>query len=240
MNTNINIQNFSRVMDKYKFIRPIPPAMQSDVIAAGQKDLKLIYKRFGRYGIIFAVLLFMYNQLGRAGFSVTFFKCKIILAAMAALIATAGIYSTAKIAQHYIKQPVIDESAGTQENLYDRPSPSLKEKQATLPYIIGIDAFRGADEALTVIVTDKIFKNLQNILGEDKITRLGNTNRRKLPRVIDGSVRKLGDGHNIIIKIVNITTAKTEFAATEKFRTEAEVDEACRRISERIAVSLRR
>ncbi|MCP4133910.1 MAG: hypothetical protein GY754_23270 [bacterium] len=225
---NSIIENFQKIMRKYKFLDETPADIRDFSLASSRKGLTNILKISGDYSFIFGRMLFIYYTAKKLGIKASFLQIKITLAIISIFItlsAIIGIYLFVKPFNNSSPVTIIDKKKKKPEKYFP----------AQTRFKIGIEAFEGSTNEAGRRVTTAVSNSLTKILGPGSVTLVSKKNRSPVPKVLTGSIRQLGKNRYISIKIIDVESSKVEFAAAEKVTSENTVSSACFKLSKKIA-----
>lgn len=227
------IQAFSKLLLKFKFIDEVPSNVQGYVSESQRKALISSLKKLGAYGLFYSFILLIYFGIRKKGYSLTLSMSKAIAWTSIALIGFSTVGGAVYIAANLNKEKTMIEQTITTEN---KNNESLK--LAYQKYRLGIGQFmsRNNDNQLSEKVTGIIRKELTVILGSDYVLEL-NTDRKgkKVNLVLVGAVGKLG--HELIIstKIIDVENSQVLFAENVQIIDDTDIVPKARYLSEKIA-----
>lgn len=244
---NSEVQNFEKLLVKYKLCDLKPEKVQNMAISSGKENLLIILKKTGHYSIIFGLVYKLYYFLKGLGINATLFQTKIILLAItvnaAASLTVGGVYIKKAYFNKKSTNILYNENTVESKKITETPANSIKTYKKNEPnegilsrreYEIGIAEFQG-DSTDALKITSKISENLTGIIGHDKIIFLNNTNRGKVEKILTGSVRRVGKEKFVTVKLVNVEDSKIISILSEKINSDDELESTCRKISESIA-----
>lgn len=245
---NSEVQNFEKLLVKYKLAQLKPAKVQNSAISSGRKNLVQILKKTGHYSIIFALTYKLYYIFKGLGINVTIFQTKIILLVVsvnaAASFAVGGLY----VKKFYLNKILTDstsivEEIGRTEKIADPAVDNIVDgKKITAPkkmsskslYAIGIAKIPG-DTGDVLKITSQIYKDLTGRIGQNKIIFLNNKNKGKVEKILTGSIRQVGKEKFLTIKLVNVEDSRIIVILSENINSEKEIESACSKISESIS-----
>ncbi|MCU0822700.1 MAG: hypothetical protein MUC95_09560, partial [Spirochaetes bacterium] len=215
------------------------PDIQDFAVSLSGKKLRELLKKSGDYSVLFGIILSVYAAAKKLGIGITFLQSKIIAAGLAVCLGVSG-YAGGRAAASYVSGFLSGEKE-TREKV-DNSGVLLKSdvtvetaKPGTGRFFFGVNTFAGHDADTAKSVSNMITAELVSVIGYDKVTLLEYQDRRKADKIVMGSVRILGKQTIITARVVNVQTARTEFATSEKISSLNELDKACRRIADKIA-----
>lgn len=103
--TDQDILLLERVLEKYRFIRPVPPPVQESILSSRKKILVRVLRTVGAFSALYGVYLAVYFAAKKAGISALFVKCFIALFTAASV--TYGGYrlATMEARKHHHESP---------------------------------------------------------------------------------------------------------------------------------------
>jgi len=93
MKDNTTIEQFNRVMEKYRFTEPLPAEVQRHLRRNKRRQFNRTLKRTSGYSALFALISNLFFTLKKYGIAITIVKSAILIGIVALL--TAGAVSTA-------------------------------------------------------------------------------------------------------------------------------------------------
>ena len=235
---------FQRLMQKYKFITPVPIRVQKKVISSTNKNIKKILKRFGNYSILFSLVLFIKKLALKIGISITVFQSKIITAIAVASVVTAsgvsGYYvvneliSAIEETEEVKKDSDIEDVSAISRNIIEKDTKS-RSVSAALP-VIGFQYLKSADTDSDTAkgITKKIIENIRFKIKDRIIKILPLSKRGQAAGFITGSVRSVEGTTYITVKLIDVKSSSVILIADEKLEKDADIDSACRRLADKL------
>jgi len=245
---NSEVKNFENLLIKYKLSDLKPVNVQVMAISSGRENLVTILKKTGHYSILFGLSYRLYYFLKGLGINATIFQAKIVLLAVsvnaAVSFAAGGLYLKKTYFSYLLTDlPVIKERINYTEKTADVPDEYDKTDKKTISaeslsvkpeYEIGIADFTGDNnDGLKVSLT--IYKNLAEMIGQNKITFLKETKRKKVGKILTGSVRRIGKEKIVTVRLVNVKDSKIISIISEKINSDDEAESTCRKIAGSVA-----
>lgn len=115
-----DIMQFEGLLEKYRFVRPVPPHVQESILSSRKRVLARVLKTVGAFSAIYGLYLSLYFAAKKAGIGALVAKC--IIALITVMSATYGGYRlAAMIAQeHHDNNPGTPPSAAGSYRWTDR------------------------------------------------------------------------------------------------------------------------
>ncbi|MBN2078842.1 MAG: hypothetical protein JW838_07735 [Spirochaetes bacterium] len=77
--TDQDILLLERVLEKYRFIRPVPPSVQESILSSRKKILVRVLRTVGAFSALYGAYLAVYFAAKKAGIGALFVKCFVAL-----------------------------------------------------------------------------------------------------------------------------------------------------------------
>ncbi len=122
---------FSKILEKYRLNRPVPPAVRRRIMTVKKQQYRRIVKRAGASSLLLLIVSHLFFFLKRCGVNVTMAQSAVIAAALSAL--TAGLVSAgAYVAVSGLKPPPPERPEPRREAAAapERHAPSAQKKEA--------------------------------------------------------------------------------------------------------------
>ncbi len=240
-----HLETMDKILDRYKFRKDIPDAAKKNIERSKKDTLKAILKKNGTYGIITSLIISVFLFAKKTGIPLSIVKCTIIVWTAIALgtgMIAGGTFYTVTSILPPAGTPVLEERAPVSEKTADTQeksgivSPATHDTQASavLPYEIGIMPFESSnlDASLRERATGGVTRRLVMIRGADKVGMVG---RRQADRLLLGSIEKLNTSYQITLRVVEAKTTKIILFLNERAESEDTIEDACRRLSEKVS-----
>lgn len=244
-----HLETMDKILERYKFRKDIPDAAKKNIERSKKDTLKAILKKNGSYGIITSLIISVFLFAKKTGIPLSIVKCTIIVWTAIALgtgIVAGGTFYTVKSILPPAGNPALEERAPVSEKTADTQeksgivSPATHDTQAAavLPYEIGIMPFESSnlDAALRERATGGSTRSLVMIRGTDKVGMVGRgSSGRQADRLLLGSIEKLNTSYQITLRVVEAKTTKIILFLNERAESEDTIEDACRRLSEKVS-----
>jgi len=235
-----------QVLEKFRLTRPVPAELRARILATKGPRFREALRRTGDYTPLFGAAAWLFFLLRRFGIGVSVAGSAVILAVTAVTLATA-VSAGAYFAAVRTAPPLpgsVEKSEGAMIPVPATVHPAAKDAAPDPapedPDVVrnrsGVALFTaaGAERETVLKVTDTVARELAQLMGNEKIVslRLG---RRKVGRMILGSVEKLEGTYTITARVVGVADSKIISFVTESAATKDELEEACRKIAHELA-----
>ncbi|PKL35967.1 MAG: hypothetical protein CVV44_17215 [Spirochaetae bacterium HGW-Spirochaetae-1] len=235
------VNNFRELLDKYKFVYPVPEDIQSFAVLNSKKGLTVILKNAGDYSFIFGKVLFILYAARKFNIKLTIARSQFLLILSSAVMLALTTASFYFLFSNFPSAPHLPEKTIENNSIiekYKLIAPDSQQNPAIpVNYLIGVDSFTGSADA--VIISEKITSELEQILGKRKVLILG---KKAIdinpPKILMGSVQNLGETKYLTIKLINSSTSRIEYLISVKLKSEEETAAACADIAKNISEKL--
>ncbi len=251
---NSNVEQLYNVLDKYKFVEPASPEVQRHIRKIKKAQFKKTLKRTASYSLTFALIGYMYFTIKKLGIGITIVKSAAILAAgstvAAVSIATGTYYTVKHITVSEPEQEIEIEQIIEQESIVPIKGVSPVKQRAVkkeepkdsievIEKRIGVQPFfaENVENTTAHMVTDKIAEEIARLRGKDYVVNYRSIKDKRSGIILKGSVEFLDGTYTISAKLVDVKSLKLLYYTTETVKSLGEIDEACVRISGKIAGS---
>ena len=237
------INSFQRLLDKYKFVNPVPVEVQSFALLNSRKNLLLILKNAGDYSFFFGRVLAILYLARKLNVRLTVVQSKLFFLLVSALLIAFTTMSLFFLVSTDKTPPHLSENIVTEKHVsVVRKNTSIKSASKQNPaipenYIIGIDIFTG--NAAAGDISERITSELKQLLGTKKVIMLGKGSAgKKPPKILMGSVKDMGVNRYLAVRLVNSTTSRIEYAGYIRISPEDKIDVICGSIAKDIVKKL--
>ncbi len=249
MKENPTIEQFNRVMEKYRLTEPLPAEVQRHIRINKRRQFNRTLKRTSGYSALFALISNLFFTLKKYGIGITIVKSAIILGVIALL--TAGTVTTALY--FLVLQKVPDPQAvikareritGTtgQDPAVMGEDKNPPESAAVIEDRLGVQAFSGVNLPVSRAagISDRIASSLSALRGENRVVNIRfGRGGKKSGMMLLGSV-EAGDGsYSITARVVNVKDSRILFYDSERAGSEQDIDGACDRLAKRIFAAIK-
>lgn len=252
------------VLQKYKFDMPVPEDVRSKSFQARKNILTNILKTKKKYSIFVLLVLKFYFLLKHLGISLSVATTAIVVGTLVTITTSAtaiGSYIAVKhivrsgeprVELHQEKPEPDNPSRSAQKELPEKlktdtvvrvEKPPIRktprEEVTSKPafYSIGITSFEYEDDTgpLAKKVTRTLHRELVRLKGKNSVAYVSSKNKNKIKNYLLGSVIKYGKLYRVTARVVNKKTSQVILYQTETANSEADLDAACKRLSEKVA-----
>jgi len=242
MKENVTIDQFNRLMEKYRLTEPLPPHVRRHLRKSKRRQFIIILKRTSGYSALFVLISNVFFTLKKFGMAITIVKSAIIIVAAALLTAGAVTMAVYFLVLQNVPDPeavtgVRDSVIGTEDRdraLKDEPP---AEPMSVIEDRIGIQAFSGVNLPVdrATGISDRIAGELSALLGESRVInlRVGRGEKRS-GMILLGTVEESNGSFSIIARVVNVKDSVILFYDKETAASEGDIDGACGRLAKKI------
>ncbi len=241
MKTNVEI--FSSLLEKYNLRKVIDKDTQKNDDKKYQQNLKIILKKSGHYSLYFIILLYLKKISAKLGFTLTFLQTKILFFIIATVFAVTTFTGGYYILNNYIFNkekiiiPVPQEKKITikpeEKKIIVKSEPVRKKNEQQKP-LIGLTMLKAQDKEISKKITQNILKNIANKTGKNKISMIQLADRKEVINYITGSIRHVDNVYYLTVKIISSKNNTVINVYSEKAMVEDKIDDACKKISDKI------
>jgi hypothetical protein len=253
------VETFERLLDRFRFRDPVADSVQRLILARKRDALVLTLKAVDDYSAVYGLVLRVYLGSRRAGLRLSMRASRVVLAVfifITLLFSATLAYSIYAIIGNEIRQSGITESIRghdtvvpgvrdtEKKDLNKQPDEKNMNDAKVHPAgacQLGVSTFSGeaGSDDDSRRVTNMIADRLIGIKGPDKVIRLDNRKGRVAPRILMGSVDRLGNSVIISSRIVDAEKGTIVFSTSENVNSPDEIARACATIAERVASHIR-
>lgn len=228
---------FRKLMEKYRFMEPVSPAMQVTSLLYKREILVGVLRASGSYSIIYGLSLRLFFRLRSLGSGITSAQCVAltcgIIASVAALLSAITIYIAIpdRISAGDKDRPVPVKPDGyIVPHREDLPGKKMNTKA---PCIVLVEQFtaENVDTAMAWTVADALASGLKSMIGEDAV---GIAGKERGGRIIMGSVGRMGNVYLISARMVDAKSGRLVFSTTEKVEGPDNISDAGIALAKRI------
>lgn len=236
-----------QVLEKLRLTRPVPAETRARILATKGERFRSTLRRTGDYTVVFGAVAWFFFLLRRFGIGISITGSAVILALITASLATA-VSTGAYFAAFRTELPPPG-SIEKKEGMMIPPSPATERTAAkgaapdaasedldVVRNRSGVTLFTaaGAERDVALKVTDAVTRELASLKGSDRIVslRLG---RKKVGRMILGSVEKIEGSYTITARVVGVGDSKIISFASESAATRDDLEMASRKIARELA-----
>jgi hypothetical protein len=245
---NRSIDILQRLLERFRLTQPLPADIRAHVLATKRRRFVATLRRTGDYTVLFGASAWIFFTLRRFGIGISVTKSAFILTMAALTLAGAvstGVYFAVvralprpgdafieKKDEGMISHAPATEQSAVKSAVTDTPpeDPDVVRNRSG----VALFTAAGAERDVVLKITDTIARELALLKGSDRIVslRLG---RKKVGRMILGSVEKLEGSYTITARVVGVADSKIISFATENAATRDELEDAGRKIARELA-----
>ena len=250
-----NPDTLQQVVSKYKLDAPVPEKVQKAMRKAKRKTLIGVFRKHNKYSLFLFITVSVFFWFKKIGITISVLKSAIITATAAA-VSAAGILTGS---YYFVQKIIIPQLKDIPENNQDIKTGVstriLKDKVITkddktinekikpsinkeIRYKLGLINFR-YDKSISGIgkrISSLIKNNLTRIRGKGTIANIYTIPKSIRPsKVLTGTIIKLDQSYRITVKVINKKTLKVLLYETETAQSEKEINNACKKLSQKIA-----
>ncbi len=246
---------FARLLERFKLRESVTDDVQRMILSRRRDALAMTLRAVNDYSVWYGMVLRAYFGARRAGFRVSVGASKTIVVLVAAVL-LASLAVTLIHSVHIpdrsgrlsgISKDVHDYNSGVKggdnndsqkdltkkhddRNLNDNKNLSVKACK------LGIAAFTGEENAgeITRVIADALIR----LKGPDRVIRLTARGGKAAPRILMGSVGKIGATYIITSRIVDVEKGTVLYSTSESVNSSDETARAGEAIAERIAARI--
>ncbi len=244
MKESINIDQFNRVMEKYRLVEPLTADVQRHLRKSKRRQFNRTLKRTSGYSALFLFISNVFFTLKKYGIAITIVKSAILIGIVALL--TAGVVSTALyflVLQNVPDPEVVSKArdrvtgnAG-QDSTADNEEDSLAEPAVVIEDRLGVQPFTGVNLPVTRTtgVSDRMAQSLAALRGGSRVINLRfGRGGKKSGLMLLGSVEPADGSYSITARVVSVKDSRILFYDSETAASEQDLDSACDRLAKRI------
>jgi hypothetical protein len=244
MRENRTIEQFNRVMEKYRFVEPLPADVQHHLRKSKRRQFNRTLKRTSGYSALFALISNLFFTLKKYGIAITITKSAILLGIAALLTAAAASTALYFLVLQKVPDPDVITKArervtGTleQDSALKESTDYPAEPAAVIEDRLGVQAFTGINlpDNRVAVVTDRMARSLAALRGGDRVVnlRLGRGGK-KSGMMLLGSVESSDGSFSITARVVSVKDSRILFYDTETAGSEQDINGACSRLADKI------
>lgn len=248
MNGSVSV--FSRAMERFRFVEPVPPEVQRHIRRVKRREFLKILRRAGAYSTLFAIVSSVFFTLKKLGVSITIAKAAMLIG-VSALLLFGGAASSVYYAVRALTAPDSEIRVQSEESGQSVASSQALVSNATAPTAatdppelverrFGVQGFTAAnvDPATAARVSGMVASELAKLKGGERVIR-GASKDRKAGMLVLGSVEELGGAYDVTARVVSVKDGRILFYSSETAGSAAELDGAAVRLSRKIAAGIR-
>ena len=247
MKENITIEQFSRVMEKYRLVEPLPAEVQRHLRRNKRRQFKRTLKRTSGYSALFVLISNVFFTLKKYGIAITIVKSAILVGIVALL--AAGAVSTALYFLVLQKTPDPEFVTKARERITGttgadpavRDEDFTAEPAAVIEDRVGVQAFTGVNLPVSRAsgVSDSLARSLAALRGGDRVVnlRFGRAGK-KSGMMLLGSVESADGAYSITARVVSVKDSRILFYDSETAVSEQDLDGACDRLAKKIFAAI--
>jgi hypothetical protein len=229
-----NIEIMKLILKMYSFEQPVPDAVKIQMMVSMRKNLIIILKRFGKYGILTMAAVYLLFILKKIGLSISLFKAYILLILASAFVAGAiGVVTFTVVRKHFTEAVPLKETAPayigheSKKLQSTQTSVSLRQncKLEILPFAVSGKTTIQSDK-----VTDSIYKYMKIHL-KDTVVLSEINHGFESPYMMVGSIIHLADNNLINARLVDAKNSTVLLYVSEEWNNDDDLGSVAERIA---------
>jgi hypothetical protein len=229
-----NIETLKLILKMYSFEQPIPDSVKLQMMVSMRKNLVIILKRFGKYGIMTMTAVYLFFVLKKIGLSVSLLKAYIMLLVMSALVAAAVGFVAYSIVNKYFTDEVAQKatSVACDADTGKKIPPLQKSIQLTQNYKVEMFPFVASGEIASESkkVTNAIFSYMKKQLNETVVLS-EMSNRAESPYMMVGSIIHICDTNTINARLVDARNSMVLLYISEEWANDDDIGPIAEKIA---------
>ncbi len=242
-----NEQILQRVLEKYKFEKPLPPEVRRDMTAMKKSTLRVILKKNRKYNLFVLLVISVYFSAKKFGAGLSFAKSITVAAALSLIAAGAVIVgSYFAVTSVMLKKPqsghelhgLMEKGAVNTERII---IPGSNKEQGVRKPLIGLSPFKfsGDDGPLAGQLAKSIAAELRKIRSGENAEIIEGPDAGKAGSMIIGSLVAVEGGHMLTVRLVDSHTSRILMYISENIESGHDINPAARNIASRISAAVK-